>query len=392
MDSNCPNFFIPDENMFRCRISRHLLKRLSDELFRLISLDFVSLLRSIKTNSFNYRIQIYMISNCQHLVTLYDYTPVIKLILNHRILVSIMLMRYYLVLKCYSNSTNDLVDNLSRKRSILMHTDGLDIHTPVHVTQRTIFLLVPYIDTDLMSNIVALSVMLGDTRETTWGYLTSVKWHEISCSSDPFTSRLKQASLMSALGYHLDSFNVLGTIENKKSINGCSCYFELSVLACLEQEIRLFVGLSVDEILHRFWTPCVLFLPTEQVVVPSALCYEMSISEAPADIDSWHDHWAIVDGKFLLHFLLYLNRKNLGLSFEADIQEMEKYIKNDRRESHKYTDLNLLGWVYKEEGKQNRAYECFKKSLHFRPQQKAAIWHILCLISSIRLSRQSVAE
>ena len=126
-----------------------------------------------------------------------------------------------------------------------------------------------------------------------------------------------------------------------------------------------------------------LFLPTEKEVVPSALCYEMSITEAPADMRSWHDHWAIVDGKFLLHFLLYLNRKNLGLSFESDIQEMEEYIKNDRRASHKYTDLNLLGWVYKQEGKIDIAYECFKKSLHFRPQQKAAFWHLLFLINGL---------
>ena len=391
MDSNCPNFFIPDENMFRWRISRHLLKKLSDELYRLLSLDFLSLLRSIKTDSLNYRIQIYMIGNCQHLTTLYDYTPVIKLSLNNRILASIMLMRYDLVLECYSKSTNDLVDNLSRQLSILMHTDKLDIYTPVHVTQRTISLLVPYMDTDRMSNIVALSVMRGDTRETTWGYLTSDKWQEISHSSDPFTSRLKQASLMSALGCHRHSYNLLSTIENKESLNGCNC-FKFVKLSNSEKETRLFVGLSTDVILHQFWTPCVLFLPTEQVVVPSAICYEMSITEAPADIDSWHDKWAIVDGKFLLHFLLYLNRKNLGLSFESDIQEIEEYIKNDRRVSHKNTDLNLLGWVYKEEGKLDKAYECFKKSLHFRPQQKAAIWHILCLISSIRLSRQSVAE
>ena len=391
MDSNCPNFFIPDENMFRWRISRHLLKRLSDELFRLISLEFVSLLYSIKTDDFDDRLFI-MSDNCQHLTTLYDYTSLLEFQLKYDTLVPIIQVRNTLFLKCYSNITNNLVVNLYRQRSMLMHTDRLDIHSPVNVKQHTISLLVPYIEIYYMSSTVALSVKRGDTKETTWGYLTCDKWHDISHSSDPFTSRLKQASLMSALGYHLDSFNVLGTIENKKSINGCSCYYELSVLACLEQEKRLFVGLSVDEILHQFWTPCVLFLPTEKEVVPSALCYEMSITEAPADFDSWHDHWAIVDGKFLLHFLLYLNRKNLGLSFEADIQEMEEYIKNDIWANHKYTNQNLLGWVYKEEGKLNRAYECFKKSLHFRPQQRAAIWHILCLISSIRLSRQSVAE
>ena len=381
MDSNCPNFFIPDENMFRWRISRHLLKRLSDELFRLLSLEFVSLLRSIKTDNFNNRLAFIMSGgNCQHLTTLYDYTPLLKFRLKLGILVWIMQMRYDLVLKCYSNSTKDLVDNLSSKLSILMHTDRLDVYTPVHDTQRTIALLVPYIELYLMSNIVALSVKRGDTRETPWGYLTSDKWHKISHSSDPFTSRLKQASLMTALGYHRHSFNVLSTIENKESINGCGCYRTYKSI----ERLTLEAVATVDEMLHRFWTPCVLFLPTEKEVVPSVLCYEMSISEAPVSVKSYYDHWAIVDGKFLLHFLLYLNRKNLGLSFEADIQVMEEYVKNDRRASHKYTDLNLLGWVYKEEGKRNRAYECFKKSLHFQPQQKAAIWHILCLISSLR--------
>ena len=384
MDSNCPNFFIPDENMFQWRISRQLLKKLSDELFRLISLDFVSLLRSIKTDYFNECLAFIMSGYYQHLTTLYDYTPVLNSELKHGTLDCIMRMRYDLVLKCYSNSTTDLIDNLSSKLSNLTQTDRLDIPTPVNDTLRIIALLAPYIEIYRMSNIVALSVMRGDTRETTWGYLTSVKWHDFSCSSDPFTSRLKQASLMSALGCHRHSLYVLSTIENKESLNGCNCFLKSSILQYSEQEIRLLGRLSADEILHQFSTPCVLFLPTEKEVVPSALCFEMSIPEAPADIDSWHDHWAIVDGKFLLHFLLYLNRKTLGLSFEADIQEMEEYIKNDEREVHKYTDLNLLGWVYKEEGKLNKAYECFKKSLHFRPQQKAAIWHILCLISSSR--------
>ena len=392
MDSNCPNFFIPDENMFRWRISRHLLKRLSDELFRLISLDFVSLLRSIKIDDFNHRLETAITDNSQYDLALYDLIPTINFNLSRGILFAIMWERYDLVLECYSHNTNDLVNNLSRQLSILIHTDRIDIHSPVHHTRRTIALLAPYIEIYIMSNTVALSVKRRDTNEMTLGYLTSVRWQEISHCSDPFTSRLKQASLMTALGYHCASLDVLSTIENKKSLGVCGCRKINKMVKHLTPTFEQVRRLSADELLHRFLTPCVLFLPTEKEVVPSALCYEMSITEAPADIDSWHDHWAIVDGKFLLHFLLYLNRKNLGLGFEADIQEMEEYIKNDRLAIHKYTHLNLLGWVYKEEGKLNKAYECFRKSLHFRPQQKAAIWHILCLISSIRLSRQSVAE
>ena len=390
MDRNCPNFFIRDENMFRWRISRHLLKRLSDELFRLISLDFVSLLRSIKTDDFNHRLEIIMTGNCQNHHTLRNYKPLLHVGINRVRLHNIMYTIYKLVLNCYSHHTNDIVDNLSSKLSILMHTDRLDtcIRSPVNHTRRTISLLVPYIEIYLMSNIVALSVKRGDTRETTWDYLTSDKWHEISHSSDPFTSRLKQASLMTALGWHRHSLNVLSTIENKESLNGCGCYFKAFKPLNSEEVTRWFVSLNEIPVLHQFWTSCVLFLPTEQVVVPSALCYEMSISEVPAYSNYLQDHWAIVDGKFLLHFLLYLNRKNLGMNFEADIQEMERFLKNEERLFHRDTDLNILGWVYKEEGKLDIAYECFKKSLHFRPQQKAAIWHILCLISSLRLCLQ----
>ena len=385
MDSNCPNFFIPDENMFRWRISRHLLKRLSDELFRLISLDFVSLLRSIKIDDFNHRLETAITGNSQCHLTLCDLIPTINFNLSCGILLTIMWERYDLVLECYSHNTNDLVNNLSRQLSILIHTDRIDIHSPVHHTRRTIALLAPYIEIYIMSNTVALSVKRRDTNEMTLGYLTSVRWQEISHCSDPFTSRLKQASLMTALGYHCASLDVLSTIENKKSLGGCGCRKINKMVKHLTPTFEQVRRLSADELLHRFLTPCVLFLPTAKEVVPSALCYEMSIPEAPADENSWHDHWAIVDGKFLLHFLLYLNRKNLGLGFEADIQEMEEYVKNDRLAIHKYTHLNLLGWVYKEEGKLNKAYECFRKSLHFRPQQKAAIWHILCLISSLRL-------
>ena len=193
---------------------------------------------------------------------------------------------------------------------------------------------------------------------------------------------------MSALGYHCASLDVLSTIENKKErFNGCGCIYknDSNPPLTLEQQKRLATAATVHKLLHQIWMPCVLFLPTEKEVVPSALCYEMSILEAPKNADYFYDHWAFVDGTFLLHFLLYLNRKNLGLSFEADIQEMEKFLKNERPLVHRDTDLNLLGWAYKEEGKLDRAYECFKNSLHIRPQQKAAIWHILCFISILRV-------
>ena len=239
MGSNCPNFFIPDENMFRWRISRHLLKILSDELFRLMSLDFVSLLRSIKTDDFNHRLETVITGNCQYHHILYDFTPQLKSKLSCEILLYIMYERYDLVLKCYSHNTNDLVDNLSSRLSMLMHTDRVDIHSLVNHTRRTIALLAPYIEIYLMSNIVALSVKRGDTRETTWGYLTSDKWHEISHSSDPFTSRLKQASLMSGLGCHRHSLYVLSTIENKESLKGCCCNLKSFKIQYSEQEARL---------------------------------------------------------------------------------------------------------------------------------------------------------
>ena len=66
---------------------------------------------------------------------------------------------------------------------------------------------------------------------------------------------------------------------------------------------------------------------------------------------------------------------------DADINNMEWFIyatdrDNDFRCSHRDTCLNLLGWVYKDQGRIDTAVECFRKSLEIVPVGNAAVWHL----------------
>lgn len=99
----------------------------------------------------------------------------------------------------------------------------------------------------------------------------------------------------------------------------------------------------------------------------------------------WLD-WAVIDGKFLLYFLIYLNHKKLNLDVEAtfDIVNMSHVINTDVSLGHKESALNLLGWAYNQEGQVEKAKECLKKSIPERPLHNAAYWHC-CFLAFDRL-------
>lgn len=55
---------------------------------------------------------------------------------------------------------------------------------------------------------------------------------------------------------------------------------------------------------------------------------------------------------------------------------MEALIDKDPNLADKETDLNLLGWVYKQEGRLRNAMACFKDSLTVKESHNAAILHM----------------
>ena len=94
----------------------------------------------------------------------------------------------------------------------------------------------------------------------------------------------------------------------------------------------------------------------------------------------WFD-WAVADGKFLLHFLMFLTHRKLDRNLEAciDIESMEWLLRTDATQVHLETSLNLLGWAYKDIGNTDKVLRCFYNTLRIVPFHNAAVWHVSIL-------------
>ena len=260
-------------------------------------------------------------------------------------------------------------------------------------TQRVKNLILPHIWYCCQASLIS-STAKG-SKEMLWDYLHSEDWTRMSHHSDMYSCKLKQASLLCMLEQYDESLAILTDLENNFN------YFQTSICICVrdKQAVDPIVshhiavkgqGLSTTEFIRQFTIPCVVYLPTENDLTPLALSYEMyrSFGMPPGTRQKgrevWLD-WAVIDGKFLLYFLTYLNHRKLNLDVEAtfDIVNMSHVVNTDVSLGHKETALNLLGWAYRQEGQVEKAKECFKKSILERPLHNAAYWHCCFLALEI---------
>lgn len=143
---------------------------------------------------------------------------------------------------------------------------------------------------------------------------------------------------------------------------------------------------SAEEMLKRYWIPCVHFHPTERTLTPQPLVYEIVRSITRDSIVCWpYVKLASVDARILLYFLLYLNHTALGMEDEANADTMyiHWFIEKDQYLRHKDVALNILGWIYKEQGRVDKAIQCFNSSLVFQTERNAAIFHMLDILDAL---------
>ncbi|MEW8544989.1 MAG: tetratricopeptide repeat protein, partial [Candidatus Thiodiazotropha sp.] len=377
---DCPNYFIPGENMFEGRISEEMQRNLCGLLRRIIDANFKYLV-SIKSDDLGDRYQEALVSGVlsSRYNTLGDLSCKGKM---NDLLVQVLL-HIVLLFSVYAQSqhTQIVSKGLYELKVRLVMSEIITEHTVEEVHQ-AVSLLVPYVDIQLMSLLVVLAKRRSKSRAFIFNLLTCEKWHTFSLESNMFSSKLKQASLLYMLEYYEMSLEVLGTLENQLEQTLSVCYCSRNRRPDATQLGRQLFSLPVsscEEFLHRHVITCVIFLPAERLLTPPALCYEMdrSADSPPESKEVWYD-WAVVDGKVLLYYLLYLNHSRLGLNANAsaDIDNIWWLIRTDPLLGHKETALNLLGWIYKERGLIDRAVECFRESLSIQPSHNAASRHL----------------
>ena len=382
VDANCPNYFIPEENMFDRRMNHGLLVKLQDVLHRLLDADFKYVLQ-IRNDMFGTLLEHISLQKPPSLLkALRSAAGRSTIFLYSFAVLAATQRRNGFLRSCYSSNIDSCVKSLFRTVSKLRKQKTVTCHSE-RSTKKAISLILPYLELSLMSNLVTHSKDERITRS----YLLSNKWKEIALSSDRFSAYLKQATFMYMLGYHEASLKVLNAVEETNDVRTRSmCFCDPARQGKGKCELAYMIyqdNVSQEDFLRNFWAPCVVFLPTEKSLTPQALQYEMLRSSSmPANsrtepIEFWYD-WAIVDGKFLLYFLLYLNHSQLAVGSKTSvyIEKMKRLLITDKFLHHKETDLNLLGWALMQENMVAEAFLCFSWSLRVKKQHNAAILHL----------------
>ena len=377
----CPNYFVPEENMFEGRIFKKTQNKLCKLLRRMLCADFMFLLR-IKTDKLGRKLQEAMVPRIvsprsgqaadMHSVQSGCIYNVFEILLTSR-------NRIYS--RCQDTRIPFSALELYQIKCMLQQTDRVSEHGPIE-TREALSLLLPYADIALMSVLMVAAKRMRNGNDFVLYLLASEKWHAVSVESDLFSSKLKQASLLYMLGYCQFSLNILQSLEDhigQQILSLCNCTTiynprHLSEYWPVIEECGTF-----EEFFHRHMIPCVVYLPAEKELTPPALCFEMvRAAGVPPNKKERYYNWAVVDGKVLLYFLLYLNHHHLNMeaNAEADLDNIWWVVETDHLLRHKETAYNILGWIYKERGVIAQAMRCFQLSLAVKRTCNAAHLHL----------------
>ena len=404
-EDNCPNYFIPGENMFDRITSKELKKKLEVTLYViLIFCDIEVLLQQIKSDEIGKQLRDYEVikHRSQHgderfLVSKRAFCIIsqrqfkiqqVKLDIMSQVIAYVLALRNMTLFSLYDRSLAISICNFQKRLSELEGMKVITDHSESE-SKLAVSLYAPCIRLSLLSQMVAERVGYKDGQLEE--RLMSEDWKKLDVLDA--SSKLKQAAAMVTLGYTKSSEDIL------KSISNTDAKFPLCFCAAgrlFPQPDDLFAitinrpNISIRDLFRDIFQPCVVFLPTEQRVTPAPINYEMISSFAQLEVSGmdevmclWYE-WAIVEGLFLSHFLLYLCHRALGKKHQEmeDIEEMVAIIEQEKS-LHTDTCLNLLGWVHKNNGNYVYAINCWKNSIRLHPTHNAAYWHLCFLLCNL---------
>ncbi|MEW8115744.1 MAG: hypothetical protein AB2792_01080, partial [Candidatus Thiodiazotropha sp.] len=270
--SNCPNHFIPKENMFEGRMDNGLRIKLENICNVLLASDCGFLL-DIQCDDLSKRMEISVF----HVKALLDSGSL-----------AVWRILYYVQLSGLgpglSTKMRPTVGNSTTTEAIgKIFSHIYDLSHAIPVTEHTndqiriaACIGLPYLEIFLISIIIANKFELGEA-ETVVNLLLSFKWQELRNRSDSFTASLKQATFLYMVGQYKTCQEVLlPPVSNRSSlqISHCSCGDMADIISSdvFRPELK---DISFDEFRTSHYAPCITFSPFEKKLIPTALAYEM---------------------------------------------------------------------------------------------------------------------
>ena len=394
MNGNLPNYFIPGENMLDRITNKDLLKPLAEMIENVITSDLEKLIPTLFTVGLGHDIYNSLAEEDKHAMDTklpqcirWTYKTSQKLAITNLLANT----RNRILVELYSSNMEQFTENIMNLMRMLSRTNTISDHTEAETTAAK-SLIMPFLELALLTNTVVKQLSGGndEARKT----LQSSQWDTLEFTG---ISKLKQAAILLAVCENSASLHTLLKVSEHYWGAFCFCdprhrvvpndYTELNITEYLLEKTVVLEEAVLVLFKHKL-ALCVSFLPTEQLITPLAIKYEMlrafgvPIEHRNITYYYWFD-WGMVDGTFLEVFLGYLNFIALGQTSAArqSVKTMILLL-NEGPICHRETCLNLLGWIHMEKGNVGLAVQCFAKSLKERPRYNAACWHFCFLICS----------
>ena len=348
----CPNYFIPEENMFDGRLNCQTRTKLAHALSLLIQSNCKFLI-TIKIDDIGKQINSFcsnaVLSNSLSKRVEATYFNVLRKQLRTCIYYSTLVLNNVptLLQKQITTSSEQMLKYLSEVRAKVTEYREKE-------TRDILSLTLPYLELNLLTKMATEAKRANDTDKLT-DILFSGVWHKISLQSDCLSAKLKQAMYLCVTGFEGPSLDVLQPISNV-------CQNLMSLCLCSQPTTYFLKGPWLEVFLkgntenvtkelffHQYLSPCISISMSEKDIIPEGLVFALDHSE---DSLIRSDYIPLllcdmcVDGKILLHFLLYLNHRKLGMVTDAqqDVVLLQWYLENDVFLGHKDTGYFLLGW------------------------------------------------
>ena len=315
---NCPNYFIPEENMFDGKISCQTREKVVQLINTILESEFqcVTSIRIDNLGQNLLRACLPPLSNYCQADSIDEINKMLKLTMYTSDVWSILGVGNSIISQNFDIDPETYVDNLSCTIRRFRATESMLGYTTQEI-QRAMNLILPYLEVSLISNGLALKIAQGETDcEILQQYLATDLWN-IVCEHASITSRLKQATYLYVRGYFSASLDILQSLERCRFLSVCYCDVRNAVYPDVD---ALFAAIpdgqpvTLEYHLNKLLAPCVAFLPPEAEVLPVPLLYERfraieTVNKPESTPFEEYYSWVIVDAQALFHLLLYLNHK-----------------------------------------------------------------------------------
>ncbi|KAL3860142.1 hypothetical protein ACJMK2_010307 [Sinanodonta woodiana] len=363
---NCPNYFIPEENMFLGKVYGHIKSYLLNVLHDLIRQNGTYL-----TGIPIFEIGQNLIRACQSPITEVD---------NEQ------------------HNFDSTFHTVSFLLSIIKHAWFELLEEGFLINQRIL---------EMMSSFNMVRHEICTILRSFWcsslgGYLASKCCQEevidqegldvaqefllLGSYSDVASGKLKLAAFYLMQNKVILAESILENIEKNYTFLVASLDSDTTkdiVILGIEDET-----LSTTELVRNYSAFPVPYLPSEIHCTPRALIPEIfrttgSNQSSQDPYSDFRQSWAVVDPKLYLHFLEYqcYHQQCKICQKMAALENMILVIRYERMK-YKDTALNLLAYCLKKEGLLVEAYKVLSRSVKLRNHDNGAKWQIGCLINT----------